>query len=54
MTLFVGIFLGIALAVAMLGFLAVSAYERGYEDADSGRRRWRAELAARRAAALHG
>ncbi len=51
MTFFIGLFLGVALAVVVLGFLAVNAYQRGYEDADTGRRRWRAELAARQAAA---
>ncbi len=51
MTFFIGPFLGVAPAVVVLGFIAISAYQRGDEDADTGRRRWRAELAARQAAA---
>jgi hypothetical protein len=51
MTFFLGLFLGAALAVVVLGFLATSAYQRGYHDADAGRLRWRAERAARQAAA---
>jgi len=28
----------------VLGFLAIDAYRRGYEEADAARHRWRAEL----------
>jgi hypothetical protein len=49
MSFFAGLFLGVALAIVMLGFLAIDAYRRGYEEADAGRRVWRAELAARHA-----
>jgi len=51
MSFFAGLFLGVALAVVVLGFLAIQAYGRGYEEAAAGRRMWRAELAARRLAA---
>jgi hypothetical protein len=50
MSFFAGLFLGVALAIVVLGFLAIDAYRRGYEEADAGRRAWRAELAARQTA----
>jgi len=50
MSFFAGLFLGVALAMVVLGFLAIDAYRRGYEEADAARHRWRAELAARHAA----
>ena len=54
MSFLIGLFLGVALAVVVLGFLAVDAYRRGYEEAAAGRRRWRAELAARHPARAAG
>jgi hypothetical protein len=50
MSFFAGLFLGVALAIVVLGFLAIDSYRRGYEEAAAGRRVWRAELAARHAA----
>ena len=49
MSFFVGLFMGVALAIVVLAFLAIDAYRRGYEEAAAGRRMWRAELAARHA-----
>jgi hypothetical protein len=46
-----GLMLGIALGLIVIGFLAVAAYQRGYEDAFGRRRQWRAELVARQGAA---
>jgi hypothetical protein len=48
MSFFAGLFLGVALAMVVLGFLAIDAYRRGYEEAAAERRVWRAELGARR------
>lgn len=42
--------LGLALGLIIIGFLAVAAYQRGYEDAFGRRKQWRAELVARQAA----
>jgi hypothetical protein len=50
MTFFAGLFVGVALAMVVLGFLAVGAYGRGYDDAEMRRHEWRSELAARRRA----
>jgi hypothetical protein len=44
---FAGLFLGVALAVVALGFLAIGAYGRGYEEAEMRRNQWRTELLAR-------
>jgi predicted membrane chloride channel (bestrophin family) len=46
----VGLIVGLALGMIVIGFLAVAAYQRGFEDASGKRRVWRAELVARRAA----
>lgn len=43
--------LGLALGLIIIGFLAVAAYQRGYEDAFGRRKQWRAELVARQTAA---
>lgn len=52
MMLFVaGLLVGVALGVMVVGFLAINAYNRGYEDAFGRRKAWRAELTARRVAA---
>lgn len=45
-----GLMLGLALGMIIVGFLAVAAYQRGYEDAFGRRKHWRAELVARQAA----
>lgn len=47
MIFFTGLFLGVALGMLVLGFLATNAYGRGYDDATLRRREWRAELLAR-------
>lgn len=46
-----GLILGLALGLIVIGFLAVAAYERGYDEAIGRRKQWRAELVARRTAA---
>ncbi len=46
-----GLMAGLAFGVIVIGFLAVAAYQRGYEEAIGKRRFWRAELVARRTAA---
>jgi hypothetical protein len=51
MTFAAGLMIGLALGLIIIGFLAVAAYQRGYEEAVGKRRVWRAELVARRAAA---
>lgn len=43
----VGVVVGITLGMLVIAFLATSAYDRGYEEADMRRRYWRAELTAR-------
>jgi len=45
-----GLVVGLALGLIIIGFLAVAAYQKGYEEALGKRRTWRAELVARRAA----
>lgn len=45
-----GLMVGLALGLIVIGFLAIAAYQRGYEDAFGRRRQWRAELVARQAA----
>lgn len=51
MTFAVGLILGLALGLVIVGFLAIAAYERGFDEAAGHRKVWRAELVARRAAA---
>ena len=46
-----GIFIGVALGVIVVGFLAVGAYDRGFNEALHRRKAWRAELVARQTAA---
>lgn len=46
-----GLVVGLALGPIVIGFLAVAAYERGYDEAVGKRKHWRAELVARRSAA---
>lgn len=45
-----GLVIGLALGMIVVGFLAVTAYHRGYDEAFFRRRQWRAEIVARRAA----
>jgi hypothetical protein len=45
-----GLMVGLALGLIVIGFLAVAAYQRGYEDAFGRRKQWRTELVARQAA----
>lgn len=47
----IGVLVGIAFGVIVVGFLAVGAYERGKSEALHSRKVWRAELVARQAAA---
>jgi hypothetical protein len=46
-----GLAIGLAFGVIVIGFLAVAAYERGYDEAIGKRKQWRTELVARRVAA---
>jgi hypothetical protein len=47
----VGLLLGVALGLVVVGFLAVGAYDRGFNEALLRRKAWRAELVARQSAA---
>jgi len=47
----VGLMIGLAFGVIVVGFLAVGAYERGFNEALHRRKAWRTELVARQAAA---
>jgi hypothetical protein len=47
----VGIVIGVAFGVIIVGFLAVGAYDRGFNEALHRKKAWRAELVARQAAA---
>jgi len=47
----VGLVIGVAFGVIVVGFLAVGAYDRGFNEALHRRKAWRAELVARQAAA---
>jgi hypothetical protein len=47
----VGLLIGVALGVSVIGFLAVGAYERGFNEAIHRKKEWRTELVARQAAA---
>ena len=51
MTFAAGFMIGLALGLIVIGFLAIAAYQKGYEEAIGKRRMWRAELVARRTAA---
>ena len=51
MTFAAGLIIGLALGLIIIGFLAIAAYQKGYEEAIGKRRMWRAELVARRTAA---
>jgi hypothetical protein len=45
-----GLIVGLALGVIIVGFLAIAAYQQGFDEAKGTRKQWRAELLARRAA----
>ncbi len=45
-----GLIVGLALGLIVIGFLAVAAYEHGYDEAIPKRKQWRAKLVAREAA----
>jgi hypothetical protein len=47
----VGLMIGVAFGVTIVGFLAVGAYDRGFNEALHRRKAWRTELVARQAAA---
>jgi hypothetical protein len=47
-----GMILGTALGIVVVGFLAVRAYDHGYDEALERRKAWRGELAARQTAAI--
>lgn len=47
----VGLLAGVALGVIVIGFLAVGAYDRGFNEALLRRKAWRTELVARQVAA---
>ena len=47
-----GMMVGTALGIVVIGFLAVRAYGQGYDEALDRRKAWRGELMARQTAAL--
>jgi hypothetical protein len=47
----VGLIIGVAFGVIIVGFLAVGAYDRGFDEALHRKKAWRAELVLRQAAA---
>jgi hypothetical protein len=47
-----GLMIGVALGIIVVGFLAVRSYEHGYDEALERRKAWRGELMARQAAAI--
>jgi hypothetical protein len=51
-----GMMVGTALGIIVIGFLSVRAYGQGYDEALDRRKAWRGELMARQAAAIraHG
>jgi hypothetical protein len=50
----VGLMIGVAFGVVVIGFLAVGAYDRGFNEALTRRKAWRTELVARQATARRG
>lgn len=47
----IGLLIGVAFGVVVVGFLAIGSYDRGFNEALLRRRAWRTELVARQAAA---
>ena len=47
-----GMMLGTALGIVVVGFLAVRSYDHGYSEALDRRKAWRGELLARQTAAI--
>ena len=47
-----GMVLGTALGIVVVGFLAVRSYDHGYTEALDRRKAWRGELVARQTAAI--
>jgi hypothetical protein len=47
-----GMMIGVALGIIVVGFLAVRSYQQGYDEALERREAWRGELVARQAAAI--
>ena len=47
-----GMMLGTALGIVVVGFLAVRSYDHGYTEALDRRKAWRGELVARQTAAI--
>jgi hypothetical protein len=47
-----GMMLGTALGIIVIGFLAVRSYTHGYDEALERRKAWRGELLARQAVAI--
>ena len=47
-----GMMLGTALGIVVVGFLAVRSYDHGYTEALERRKAWRGELVARQTAAI--
>ena len=49
-----GMMVGTALGIVVIGFLSVRAYGQGFDEALDRRKAWRGELMARRTAAIRG
>ena len=47
-----GMMLGTALGIVVVGFLAVRSYDHGYDEALERRKAWRGELVARQTASI--
>ncbi|HEV2011713.1 MAG TPA: hypothetical protein VGS17_11885 [Candidatus Limnocylindria bacterium] len=47
-----GMMIGTALGIVVVGFLAVRSYDHGYDEALERRKAWRGELMARQTAAV--
>ena len=49
-----GMMVGTALGIVVIGFLSVRAYGQGYDEALDRRKAWRGELLSRQTAAIRG
>lgn len=54
MEIVVGLMVGVAFGLTVVGFLAVGAYDRGFSEALHRHKAWRTELVARQAVAHRG